>query len=286
MVEPQVYDRFVDGGERVPLPCAETLPDGPNLHWVEPWRGRLATARGNAEVRVGSDWVRMAIHGSTTSPAGALRANAYLPANLRYSGPARKASLLADTWIAPESFQAAIQEFRVGVRSARPRTRPWTQPTSEASEAHSVLMEKMTAFEAGVDMVSLERGWELGVAIRGRRVPVRVTPESDGLRLHRIILGASRLECGSCVEAALHDAALRLNSRIRFARFALHDSGLTVEARLSDRLIDEAKLVESAHAIAVVSHEFEPELGLLSRHADVARCYARIFQPEAQEHAA
>lgn len=265
---------------------AARLPDGPNLRWIDSWRGRLATARGNAELRVGPDWIRMSVHDAPTSPAGALRANAHLPSNLRCTGPRNQATLVADGWATRDTLPESIHEFRVGVRSAGPRARPWEPPASDASESQTALIEALDITDSGVDVVPLPSGWELGVRIRGRRVPTRITPEPDGLRLHKLLVRASSLETDSCVEASVCDAALRLNRRIRFARFALHKKGLVVEARLSNALLDEPKLVESAQAIAVVSQELGHELALLSRHPELARCYTRIFYPKHKENAA
>jgi hypothetical protein len=284
---PNTPKRFAAGDELSLLPAQQALTNGPNHHWVqEHWRARLATARGNAELTKGIGWVRMAIHGSPASPPGAMRANAYLPTNLRYSGPRHQTRLIADGWVEPELFDASIHEFRNGVRGAGPRTRPWTPPDSGESESLKGLVQAIAASDADLDVVPRPPGWELGARIRGRRVAVRVTPEPGGIRLYRSVLDASRFEAGSCVETSVCDVSLRLNRRIRFSRFALHGGGLVVEARLSGPLIDEPRIVESTHAIAVVSQEFGPVFDLLSRYPDVARCYARIFQPHAKEYAA
>jgi hypothetical protein len=174
----------------------------------------------------------------------------------------------------------------MGARNTRPRARPWNSTSVESTAGHEELIDSVAASESGVDVVPRSPGWELGVRVRGLRTALRLSPDTGGLRVHRTVVAATSLDGGELSTEPVWDAALRLNARMKAARFALHAHGLAVEARLSDRLLDLPRLIESAHAVAVICREFEPVLELLTRDQGVSLCYARVFHSNHQENRA
>jgi len=258
------------------------LPASPNVTWEESWRGRLSTAGGDAGIRVQVRSARMELPVSRRSGAGALRTNAFLPSNVRFAGPPDDPCLCADAWLPQEAFLASVHAFRVGVRKRGSRRRAWRPREAAPTDTHSSVIESL-ASSPEIDVVPRGGGWELGARVRGQRVAVRVSPESADLRLHRIVIDRARLEGrGPKPTTSVYDAALRLNARTRFARFAEHERGLAVETRLPLELLDADRLVACAHAVAVVSRELGPMLELLCQNPGVATCYARIFHPETE----
>lgn len=262
-------------------PPPEAAWEVPNVVWQESWCGRFATARGEAALRVGARSARLRVPAARQTATGALRANAYLPANVRYSGPRHESHLVADAWIDPEALPASVLGFRVGVRRVRPQRKSWSPVEVGEEGACTELLDDMARSGADIDVVPTPPGWEVGPRVRGRRVAVRLSPEPDGLRCYRTVLATNDLAAGGAPDCheSIADAALRMNANIRWVRFAIHDSGLAVEARLPAPVLDLPRLIETVQAIAVVSRELEPRLQLLMQHPDVARCYARIFTP-------
>ena len=264
-------------------PWGASLPSARGMAWVDPYRGRLETSRGPAEVRLdaaGEATIRMDVDPPASSRE-ALARNAALPLNVRYAGTKRRPHLAADAWLDGAAFSSCVAEFRRGVRRAA-RAACTSRPGAIGEpNAYQGLFDELARLDDPVDIDVVPRppGWELGPRIRGRRVAVRVSPEQNGLRLYRAVLKSSEL--GELADGprteALGDAALRLNQRMRFARLALDPGGMTLEARLVAPLVDVGRVLETALAIATVSEAARLPLELLARHPGVATCYAGTF---------
>ena len=265
-----------------------SLPTARGLHWKDGFRGHLNTGKGVAQVRLdvtGGVRIRMKLK-RRLAPAEALVLNAALPANLRVAGPAHRRHLLADASSDPAGFSRNLSEIRQGIRrNANGTGRSRRSPRGERGPYKQVFDQirngegSSDVGESSLDVVDREPGWELGLRIRGGRVPVRVSPERSGLRLYRIVLKQAEL---SAVESgpgglSVIDMALRLNERMRFVRLARFDADMVVEARLSRAFADVERVVETARAIAVVNAAVRIPLQLLVQMEGVARCYADTF---------
>jgi hypothetical protein len=209
----------------------------------------------------------------------ALVLNASLPANLRIAGPAHRPHLLADIPANSDSFSRNLSQIRQGLRLNPDGTREGVRPQPGDSEPYKSLFASLREGDGSLDVVDRDPGWELGPRVGGARVPVRVSPERNGLRLYRIVLKTAEL---SAVETgpegrSVADMALRLNELTRFVRLARLDSGVVVEARLSQALVDVERVTETANAIAVVSAAVRLPLQILLQIEGVARCYADTF---------
>jgi hypothetical protein len=218
------------------------LPGGPNATWEEGWRGRFSTPGGEAVVRIGARSARMDLPAGRKSAGGALRATAYLPGNLRFAGPPHRLSLRADSWLTTDSLAASVDEFRLGVRRVRPRRRPLRPSPAGGGERFEALLDELDRADSTVDLVPLDSGWELGARMRGGRVPVRVSPVSKGLRLHRIVIVGDGLGNAAAGRRGLLRPDLPpqpQGAHIMIATSTLYISDLSQEKRYAVDLGDE-----------------------------------------------
>ncbi len=205
--------------------------------------------------------------------SAALEHNALLPTNVRFSGSAKSRCLLADAWLGDRLSRRGLREaidaiqLAAGASSRTPIRRGGSK--DRFSDAIARLGE-----DAGVDVAELDTGWELSQRVRGRRVAIRAEPETAALRLYRSLLASP---APPPADQAIADLAIRLNERIRLARFAMSKEGLVVEARFKANSVDPISLMESVCAISVAAVHARPLVRILAGAANIARCYSRTF---------
>lgn len=264
------------------------------LEWLGPYAGRLVLGTNAAEVRMEpNDDIRISFAlAAPLHDEEALRQNELLPGNVRFARMRGAAVMTADSrvngrWHLNETFRrirAAMDTGAAGTGSGTNSCAAHSKDPAPAGLEAGTVDEALGALSWAEDaVVAGPDGWELRIPMRdGRVVPVRMTLDESELKFERVVLDADawRVDEGGCSGAAhraVADQALRLNARIRHARFALADDRLVIQTRLHAGQVEASWLELAASAVAFGWNHARLALRVLAHHPDVATRYWEVL---------
>ena len=219
------------------------------------------------------------------APAEALAAASSLVGNLRFARVEHRVALVADTLLdGVAHLSETLAEVALSAKGVL------DGDSRVGSDGAEVSVERVDEAVAGLGwpedaVVRQEEGWELRPRLQLHRntaaLPVRLTRERSGLRVHRVLLRSRPDESERPAGPALAELALQLNGRIRLARLAVHGRSLVAEARLRDELVTPAWLGETVRAVAAASGCCQTPVRILTNEHRVAEVFLAASAPSA-----
>lgn len=208
----------------------------------------------------------------TAPPLLALAWQRDVAGNGRHALVAERRVAMADTQLdGVAHLLRSVDEIAAGLQSIAkglPLSVPQEAPLVDLSSAIDGLPY------AAEDVVRLDKAFELRVRVQGKLTPVRVTPEFESARIHRVVL--NEVPEGEAAEAIAHEA-LRMNAALRLARLSIRQGQLIAETCLHAGQLSSAWIQKGAEAVAVAAHCAHTPLTMLAHNSALVECYAALW---------